>query len=198
MPAQLPFKEIAETVDILAVGQFCNVRIKNNRGKCPVCNTGSDNSLEFLPETNSFRCHAAPPPPGRKVLAGDCIALYAHLQNYTGMYRAAKELHAQFCGSSPATPPKNEKGRENAPKTFDPAAFLEKLEFTEDVAALGITEEQARALGIGEYRGKVYCAIRYQSGTIAGFLHVAAGKMILPKTLLADQVRNVVPFQKRA
>jgi len=86
--------------------------------------------------------------------------------------------------ASPASPISSEKGRPR--------------EYTENVEALGITEEQAKALGIGENRGHVYCAMRYESGAIAGFLHLAAGKLVLPKNLLPDQVPNVVPFQKRA
>ena len=69
-------------------------------------------------------------------------------------------------------------------------AFAEKLEFTADVKGLGITEGQAKAFGIGVHRGHVYCAMRYESGTVAGFLHVAAGKLMLPKSLLPDQPRR--------
>ena len=64
--------------------------------------------------------------------------------------------------------------------------------------ALGLTEEQAKALGIGVHRGRVYCAMRYGSGTVAGFLHVPGGKIILPKNLLPDVAPNVVRFPKRA
>jgi hypothetical protein len=77
-------------------------------------------------------------------------------------------------------------------------AFAEKLEFTAEVEALGITEEQAKALGIGVHRAHVYCAMRYENSVTAGFLHIAAGKLILPKNLLPDQARDVVTFPKRA
>ena len=44
--------------------------------------------------------------------------------------------------------------------------------------------------------------MRYGGGTIAGFLHVAGGKIVLPKNLLPDAAPNVVqtrraPRQKR-
>jgi hypothetical protein len=48
-------------------------------------------------------------------------------------------------------------------------SFAEKLEFTADVEALGITKEQARAFGIGLHRADVYVAMRYEIGTVAGF-----------------------------
>src|SRR5579863_3471013 len=108
MPDKLDFKSIAETVDVTAVADMLAVRLKGNRAACPACKSGSSNSLELLPETNSFRCHAAEPRPGNKVLAGDCIGLYAHLRGYSGMYRAAKELQEHFGAlrtTAPATSP---------------------------------------------------------------------------------------------
>jgi hypothetical protein len=69
---------------------------------------------------------------------------------------------------------------------MDPTAFAEKLEHTAEVEALGITEEQAKALPIGIHRGRVCSAMCYKRGTVAGFLHVAAGKIVLPKNLLPN------------
>jgi hypothetical protein len=206
MPDRIDFKQLAETIDILDVAAFAGLRIKGDRAACPACNRGDDRAIELLPETNSFRCHVADAPPGKKVLAGDCIALYAHVQGYTGMYRAAKELQEHFGGTRrtpPATTPQKEKGGTNLPinpskEQFDPAAFADKLEYTADVEALGLTEEQAKALGIGVHRGRVYCAMRYGSGTVAGFLHVAGGKIVLPKNLLPDVDPKIVRFPKRA
>jgi hypothetical protein len=206
MPDRIDFKELAETIDIMDVAAFAGLRIKGDRAACPACNRGDDRAIELLPETNSFRCHVADAPPGKKVLAGDCIALYAHVCGYTGMYRAAKELQERFGRNrrtAPATTPQKEKGGTNLPvqsskEPFNPAAFADKLEYTAEVEALGITEEQAKVLGLGVHRGRVYCAMRYGSGTVAGFLHVAGGKIVLPKSLLPDVAPNVLRFAKRA
>jgi hypothetical protein len=56
-------------------------------------------------------------------------------------------------------------------RAFDPVKFEASLAYTERVAALGLSEEEARHLGIGEKRGKVYVPIRYPSGAIAGWQH---------------------------
>src|ERR1700733_9414937 len=117
MPDRIDFKELAETIDIVDVAALAGLRIKGDRAACPACNRGGDRAIELLPETNSFRCHAADAPTGKKVLAGDCIALFAHVSGYTGMYRAAKELQEHFRMRGPATTPQKEKGRENAPNT---------------------------------------------------------------------------------
>ena len=188
MPDRIDFKELAEAVDIMEVAAFAGLRVKDERAACPNCKRAGDRAIELLPETNSFRCHAADAPPGKKVLAGDCIALYAHVCGYAGMYRAAKELQEHFGGTrrtAPATTPQKEKGGTNLPinpskEPFDPDTFADKLEYAAEVEAFGITEEQAKALGLGVHRGKVYCALRYASGTVAGFLHVAGGKIVLP------------------
>src|ERR1700733_15286401 len=99
MPEPIKFKELAENIDITDVAVFAGLRVKDDRAACPNCQRAGDRAIELLPETNSFRCHAADAPPGKKVLAGDCIALFAHVSGYTGMYRAAKELQEHFGGN---------------------------------------------------------------------------------------------------
>jgi hypothetical protein len=54
-------------------------------------------------------------------------------------------------------------------ESFAARAEAEKLEFKADVEALGLSEEQAKALGIGVHRPHVYCAMRYESGVTEAF-----------------------------
>ena len=62
-------------------------------------------------------------------------------------------------------------------RPFDPQAFAGKLTFTDEVAALGISEEDATRPQIGFTRGKVYFPIRNEDGSIAGFVGYADGQI---------------------
>jgi hypothetical protein len=216
MPAQLDFKAIAEEVDICEVARHLGLELTRDlRSPCPACQS-QDRAIELIEETNTFRCWAAPPPPGKKVLGGDCITLYAHVKGFQGSYRAAKELSEIFGVGGPVTrtrtstsiakhvpengtvPPAREKattkGGDNRP--FDPVAFAEKLKYSPEIEALGISEEDAQALGVGWYKGKLYQALRYDDGSTAGYSAIT-GDIKLPSKLL-PQVHNVVAFPKRA
>lgn len=96
-------------------------------------------------------------------------------------------------------PPALEKAvttREPTRAQFDPAAFAEKLEYTEEVSATGLSEEDAKALGVGFYRGKLYQALRYEDGSCAGYSAIS-GEIKLPAKLL-PKADNVVHFKARA
>jgi DNA primase len=204
MPYKVDFKEIATSVDIEAVATFiglmCKRTSKDLRSACPACKSGDERSLQIIPETNSFRCHAAQQ-------SGDCIALYAHI-NGTGMYKAALALQDRFgtataAPAAPATAPQKTEGRANVPTpkpskpeaAFDPAAFGAKLAYTEEVAAVGFTEEDAERFGVGFYRGRVYIPIRDTGGSIAGFIGYANGEIKMPPKWLAAP-SNVVALRR--
>jgi hypothetical protein len=77
-------------------------------------------------------------------------------------------------------------------RPFDPEAYAAKLQYTEDVAALGISEEDALALGIGHsaagmHKGIAF-ALRWPTGEIAGFCSVISGEVKLPKSLIPSKV----------
>lgn len=213
MPAQLDFKAIAEEVDIVEVARHLGLDLTRDlRSPCPVCQS-QDRAIEFIEDTNTFRCWAAPPPPGKKVLGGDCITLYAHVKGFQGSYRAAKELSEIFGVGGPVTrtssiakhvpkkgtaPPAREKAtttRETTRTPFDPAAFAEKLEYSSEVGALGYTEQEAADFGIGQYRNVVYKAARYASGVTAGYWKHVDGKWAAPKQWLPD-ASNVVQLKR--
>jgi hypothetical protein len=71
---------------------------------------------------------------------------------------------------------------------FDPAAFASKLAFTDEVAELGISEEDATRLQIGFTRGKVYFPIRNEDGSISGFVGFADGQLKMPPQRLRTNV----------
>lgn len=190
MGFKVDFKKIAEDIDVADVARLLGVQLtKDNRAPC--CD--NDRSLQLFPDTNSFRCHAAG-------ISGDCISLYAHVKGYQGMYKAAKELAEHFQTAKAAEPrptaPQKPEGRpaqaQPAPSSkaapFDAEAYAAKLAYTDEVAQLGIAEEDAAKLSIGFastglLRGRIAFPIRTESGSIAGFVGIGAdGSVKCPKT----------------
>lgn len=205
MPGYLDFKAIAEAVDITSVANHLGLTIHKNRAACPACNSENDRALEFLPESNSFRCWTASPPNGQKCLTGDCIGLYAHVKGL-GMYASAKALAELFgianaSRNSSATAPQKPESRTEksqpapAPKqTFDPAKFAARLVYTDEVKALDISEEDAERMGVGYHaaRKAVYFPIRNPDGSIAGFIGCDANRQLkLPPQWLAGNPKVV-------
>lgn len=194
MPYKIDFKELAEQVDIYAVAKLLQLAIVKDRATCPVCD--SERALQFFAETNSFRCHSAEQ-------SGDCIALYAHIHG-VGMYPAAKALKEQFgtataAPTAPSTAPQKPEVRTaraaQPTPIFDPAAFASKLNYTDEVIALGVSEEDAERLGIGFYRGRVYFPMKDASGAVLGFIGWDGKELKLPPKWLPSKI---VPFKQRA
>jgi hypothetical protein len=79
---------------------------------------------------------------------------------------------------------------------FDPVAFASKLQYTEQVDQLGLTEAAAKDFSIGFYRGQVYILIRHSDGSISGFVGYAEGQLKLPPKWL-PATSNVVTFSKK-
>lgn len=191
MPYKIEFKKLAEEIDITDVAKLLGLKLtRDHRCACPTCD-GDDRVLQIFPDTNSFRCHV-------EGLSGDCISLYAHVKRL-GMWPAAKALNDHFNSPtgetiSPTTPRRKSGG--DQPPTFDPAAFAANLSYTDEVAALGIEEEDATRLGIGFHskRKRVYFALRNPDGSVSGFVSFE-GAVKLPPTWLKS---NVVLLRKKA
>jgi len=188
------FKELAARLEIEQVASELALHLKKSarelRGPCPVCNTDDDRALAIMPDTQSFRCYAT-----RQ--SGDVIALYAHIKGLR-MYQAAKELSAQFPTANAAarsTPPKKPEGRKQPTPNFDPKAFVERLAYTDEVAALGMTEEDAKRYRIGEHRKKLYLPICPPDVAPSAWAELSQGKLKLPSAWLNT---NVVRFKQRA
>ena len=67
-------------------------------------------------------------------------------------------------------------------------AFAAKLSFTDEVAELGISEEDATRLQIGFTRGRVYFPIRNEDGSISGFVGYADGQLKMPPQWIQTNV----------
>lgn len=190
MGQYIDFKAIAETVGVEQVAQHLNLPLKKSgnefRCVCPVCETDDERSLAVYPQSASFRCYAA----GQ---SGDCIALYAHIQG-VGMYAAAKKVQEMFgianASRSPTQPQKPQARTEKSQPAaaFDPLKFAAKLSFSEEVAALGLSEADANRLGVGWHpqRKRVYWPIRNPDGSISGF--ITADGVKLPPAWIGTNV----------
>ncbi len=201
MPAYLNFKELAERVGVEQVTELHRIILKQSgkelRGFCIACNGEDPRSLCLYPETNSFRCFSAG-------ISGDSIALHAHINGW-GMYQAAKDLAGQFPNGQPATAPQEPERRKQPapnqkPEAFDPETFASKLTYSDEVAALGITEEDAERLSIGfctkgYLRGRVCFPVRHANGQIAGFVGVQGTDVKVPKTWIEPGAK-ILPLRR--
>jgi DNA primase len=190
------FAEIKEKVSIEQAVEMLGLEVTRSGGQlrspCPACGNGGHRALAITPSKGLAYCFSAG-------VGGDVIFLASHIDKCS-LVEAGNRLADYFKigqKQKPHVPQATEHKKTVAkpPAQFDPKAFAEKLEYSPEVEALGISEEDAQALGIGFYRGKLYQALRYDTGDIAGFAAVEGAK--LPSKLL-PQVHNVVAFQKRA
>ncbi len=216
-PKFVPFEDVEAlaSIDQLAVMLGLDPKRSGNqlRCACPV-HGGDHRTLAISPQVKSrrgsegvFYCQA-------DKSGGDRIGLVAHVMEM-GQQDAAFFIASQFGmqiansnsdGTVNSTvrkdrataPPAQKKATEKAapkPHEFDPQAFAAKLVYSEEVAALGVTEEEAESLGIGFYRGKLYQALRYANGQTAGYSAFANGELKLPSKLL-PQTSNVVRLKR--
>jgi len=87
--------------------------------------------------------------------------------------------------------PSPQQKRAEVKKGFDPAAFAARLSFTDEVAELGITEEDTTRLQIGFTRGRVYFPIRNEDGSVAGFVGYADGQLKMPPQWIGTNVMKL-------
>jgi len=164
------------------------------RCSCPI-HGGDERTLAITPGVRSrrgslgvFFCQKAQS-------GGDRIALVAHCMDI-GQQDAAFFIAEQFGedGTSDSTSNSHSTVSKERAK-FDPAEFSKKLQYTDEVKATGLTEEQAKSFRIGFYRGHLYYPVHYQSGALAGWNKLADGKLVPPPAWLPDS-SNVVPLKK--
>lgn len=166
------------------------------RTSCPACKSGGNRAIVLTPAKGLFYCFSA-----KK--GGDCIAIVAHVMG-VGNNDAANFLADQLGtvpvpdrdtvlvskerATAPKAPTRRVEKQEKSAPTFDPAAFASKLAFTDEVAELGIAEEDATRLQIGFTRGRVYFPIRNEDGSIAGFVGYANGELKMPPQWIGTNV----------
>ena len=177
------------------------------RSPCPYCGSDNQRAIKITPG-KGFYCHS-----GGQEASGSVIDLVKHVKGYKTLGEAARFLLEEFGTVDSAVhsdststvrratvPPeqKREPTRHNKRETeFDPEAFRRKLKYTDEVAAIGFTEDDAERFDIGFYRGMVYVPVRHPNGSISGFIgrDPETGELKLPPKWL--EPGNVVPLPRR-
>lgn len=223
----IPIEDVEARVEILQIAQMLGLEIKpvgsQFRCQCPV-HGGDHRSLCVSPQVRSrrgslgvFFCQS-------EKTGGDRVGLVAHimeigqqdaivfLAEQLGMEAASSAtvtsatVDSSQAHSAPSPSKKASTSRETTrqPKSeqpFNPEAFFkEKLVYSEEVAALGFSEEDAEHFQVGFHRGKVYAPLRHPDGSIACFYDYANGTLKLPARArwLEQSAPNVIPFGKKS
>lgn len=211
------FRQVKARVSIMEAAKMLNLTLhkeKNQfRGVCPACNSPDPRKLAITPDRGIFYCFDA-----KK--GGSCIDLVMHI---TGLDMAeagefllrSEEPFADATAprnSSSTTPPEPEgqlkppppahsaavPAQKKGQEPFDPNTYASKLTYTDEVAALGLSEADAARLQIGYsssgfHRGAVVVPLRWPDGTIAGF--ISAQEWKFPKALVPPKVVPMVRKQ---
>jgi DNA primase len=175
----IDFKAIKAAVSIEDAANLLNLTLKKSgnqlRSGCPACKPDDERILVITPGRNLFYCFDA-----KK--GGDQIELVSHITGLdakdAASYLAPQERQAD---KAPGPTRRVEKQEKSAP-AFDPAAFAAKLTFTDEVAALGLTEETATKLGVGWHpqRKAIYFPQKDDTGFVCGFIGFANGELKMP------------------
>ena len=180
----IDFKAIKAAVSIEDAANLLKLTLKKSgaqlRSACPACSNDDERTIVLTPARGLFYCFDAK-------IGGDCLALVQHI---TGLEVQDAAAFLSPTGAA-HTSDKGEQKKAAATKketAFDPVAFASKLSFTNEVAELGISEEDAGRLQIGFTRGKVYFPIRNEDGSISGFVGYADGQLKMPPQWLQTNV----------
>lgn len=197
MSYKVDFADIKARVSIEQAAKLLKLDLHQEkqqlRGCCPACGDTDPRKLVLTPSKNIFFCFAA-------MKGGSCLDLVCHITGLE-LVEAAQFLDPQERAAPSSTSPtqRQEKQKEkSAPtKPFDPSSFGAKLAYSEEVKALGISEEDAERFTIGFYRGRVYLPMRDSNGSIAGFIGYSSEGLKMPPLWL-PQATNVVPIRRGA
>ncbi len=153
----MDFKAIKAVVSIEDAANLLKLALKKSSnqlpGPCPACGEGDERTLAITPNRNLFYCFSAKS-------GGDQLALIQHITGLDVQDAAAfLSPHTRAAHDSPV--PEQKKAAATKKETaFNPVAFASKLAFTDEVAELGISEEDATRLQIGftryPQRGRQY------------------------------------------
>ena len=210
----IPFEEVEALATIEQLAEMLGLATHKYganqiRCSCPV-HGGDKDTLAISPAVKSkrgslgvFFCQAAKSGGDRIGLVAHCMQLGqqdaayfiqeqlgADEENGTSTVESTGTVNSTVSKTRASPPPKEQ--------AFDAEAYAAKLTYTEQVAALGISEEDAARLSIGYastgiHRGRVVFPVRNVDGSIAGF--VSATDLKVPTKW---QTTTVIPFQKRA
>jgi hypothetical protein len=184
MPYALDFAELKHRVSIEQVAAWIGAQLKPHgpqlRGPCPICKTGGDRAFVVTPTKGCYYCF------GECRKGGDAIALVANARKLSPK-DAAEAIARQFAAAKAATVPDNSP----QPPTQEKGA-LKPLDYLqgdhEAVRALGLSEETAKAFGLGYaprgiLRGRVAVPIRDRTGSLLAYCGVAASEEQSPRFL---------------
>jgi hypothetical protein len=170
----VPFEDIEQLATIEQLAEMLSLSVQRNgrqlRCVCPV-HGGDERTIAISPEVRSRRGSLGVFYCQKGQSGGDRISLVAHCMEL-GQQDAALFIAQQFgaeistenstgkstgtgtvkCNSRATVPPEQKGGANRPTKTeqaFDPVAFAAKLVFSEEVAALGFSEEDAEHFGVG-------------------------------------------------
>jgi len=200
----LDFAEIKQRVSLEQAMQFLDLRLKRSgaqfRGCCPV-HEGGDRTFVVTPDKGFF-CF-------QSKQGGDVIACVAHVRNCS--QREAAEMlasHFRITGTVPEgrkgtsskeeySPPQPRQERAGKAPQFDPDAFAAKLQYTPEVEALGLSQEDAERIGVGWHpqRKAIYLGFRNPHGSWSGWMKFSEGELVMPPSWIST---NVVPMKRRA
>lgn len=176
--AYIDFAALKEAVSIEEVADLLGLSLKKNgtqyRCECPV-HGGGERGVVITPSKNLYYCFSSKD-------GGDQLALYAHV-NQIEVKKAAEEIAAQM-GNGTTSQPSSTVNRSTSspfitdrtpapqPPVFDPEKFRQRLTWHDEMAKMGLTPEIAESLQCGYHpqRKRIYFALRYPNGEIAGFI----------------------------
>lgn len=185
------FAEIKRRVSIEEAANILNLTLKQSanqlRGVCPACGTDDNRTLALTPARGLFYCFSAK-------TGGDCIALVQHITGLSAPDAAAYLAPSGEAHNTPVPEPRKTAATKKE-VAFDPVKFEAGLTYTDEVKALGYTEEFAKQMAIGSHRGAVYIPHRWPCGTIAGWVALTEGKLKVPKQWLPPAPTNVVKLR---
>jgi len=202
----ISFEEVESLASIEQLAEMLGLNAKRSghqlRCACPV-HGGDDRTLAISPQVRSkrgsigvFFCQKAKE-------GGDRIGLVAHCMEI-GQQDAAFFIADQFgtgtvnsdstVSKERATVPTKPEGGKTAP--FDPDAFAKKLTYSDDLATLGVSEEDASRIGLGYHpqRKMHYIAARNPDGSYSGFIGFDLKGAKMPPKWLAPS--NVVKLRR--
>ncbi len=186
----IDFVELKSRTTIMQAAELLKLTLKpsgnQQRGPCPVCNTGGDRALVITPERGLFYCFPAK-------TGGDLIKLVAHVRGCS-QNEAAQLIQSQIGGTVPTVPARacgtvpysSSTAPQKEKAGLNPLTYLE-LEHPA-VQALGISPATAQAFGSG-YAGKGVLRGRYavpvhgKDGTLLAYVGIAVSKEQSPRLL---------------
>jgi CHC2 zinc finger len=186
----IDFAELKSRTTVMQTAQMLALTLKpsgnQQRGPCPVCNTGGDRALVITPERGLFYCFPAK-------TGGDLIKLVAHIKGCS-QNEAAQLIQSHVGGTVQPVPARNAgtvpytspTAPQNQKAGLNPLPYLEPEHAA--VQALGISPATAAAFGSG-YAGKGVLRGRYavpvhgKDGTLLAYVGIAVSKEQSPRLL---------------